>query len=208
LSKSRSAALGELFFGRIDFRSAHDVYANQPYLASDERFIIYDLGIHLLDLARFFMGDVDSLLCQTQRVNPTICGEDVATIMLRMADGASCLVTASYASQWETENYPETLLHLEGSQGTVHLDRGYQLKTIRGDEVTNEAAQPASRVWMTPPAHVVQDSVIAIQRHWVDCLLNDQVPQTSGQDNLKTLELVFGAYQSAETGQPYKIGTL
>ena len=52
--KRAAAELGELFFGRIQFRSAFDVYANQPYLATDERFIVCDLGAHLFDLTRFF----------------------------------------------------------------------------------------------------------------------------------------------------------
>jgi predicted dehydrogenase len=54
-------AIGNPFFGQISFRSAFDVYANQPYLATDDRFIVSDLGIHLLDLARFLMGDVEQM---------------------------------------------------------------------------------------------------------------------------------------------------
>ena len=68
--KRAAAKLGDLFFGRVHFRSAYDVYANQPYLATDERFILYDLGVHLFDLARFFFGEADTLTCHTQRVNP------------------------------------------------------------------------------------------------------------------------------------------
>jgi predicted dehydrogenase len=48
-----SGAIGEPFWGRVSFRSAFDVYAAQPYLATDERFIIQDLGIHILDVARW-----------------------------------------------------------------------------------------------------------------------------------------------------------
>lgn len=205
-TKDRVNIIGDLFFGRIDFRSAYDVFANQPYLAKDEHFIIYDLGIHLLDLARFFMGNMTQLMCQTQHVNPNINGEDVATIMLQNDEGSTCLVTASYYSQWETENFPETLVHLEGNRGTVHLERNYQLKTICDGDITSEDVESERLDWMTPPGHVIQDSVVSIQQHWVSCLDNDKEPQTSGRDNLQTLELVFGAYQSAETGQPYKMG--
>jgi predicted dehydrogenase len=53
----RDGSIGEPFFARISFRTPYDVFANQPYLATEERFIILDLGIHLLDLARCFMGD-------------------------------------------------------------------------------------------------------------------------------------------------------
>jgi D-apiose dehydrogenase len=208
LVQEHSTSIGDIFFGRIEFRTAYDIYTFQPYLAKDENFIIYDLGIHLLDLARFYMGEVASLMGHTRRINPKINGEDAATMMLKMTSGATCLVTASYASQWETENFPETTVHLEGNQGTVHLARDYQFKAVHNGEVVNLHAVPEQLAWMRPPGHIIQDSVIRIQQHWVNCLKTGTEPQTSGKDNMKTLELVFGAYQSAATGQPYQTGTL
>jgi D-apiose dehydrogenase len=74
---------------------------------------------------------------------------------------------------------------------------------VRGGEVINLHATPQKRAWMRPPGHIIQDSVIQIQQHWADCLQTGTAPQTSGKDNLKTLELVFGAYQAAASGQPY-----
>jgi predicted dehydrogenase len=53
----------------------------------------------------------------------------------------------------------------------------------------------------------MQDSALQIQRHWVECLQTGQTPENTGADNLKTLELVFGAYQSIETGQAYRLAT-
>ena len=50
--------IGAPFWGRVSFRSAYDVFSGQPYLATGERFIIEDLGIHILDIARFLFGDV------------------------------------------------------------------------------------------------------------------------------------------------------
>ena len=44
----------------MSFRSGFDVFSGQPYLANGERFIIEDLGIHILDIARFLFGDVVS----------------------------------------------------------------------------------------------------------------------------------------------------
>ena len=69
-AKAEMAAIGRPFWGRVSFRSGFDVYAAQPYLATDERFIIQDLGIHILDVARFLFGDVATLAATTQRVNP------------------------------------------------------------------------------------------------------------------------------------------
>jgi predicted dehydrogenase len=204
--KSHLAAIGDVFFGRVYFRSGYDVYANQPYLAEDERFILYDLGIHLFDLARFFMGEVEHLTCLTQRVNPKIKGEDVATILMKMRSGETCIVDLSYASQCEVESFPQTLVYLEGTEGSISLDRDYRLTIVKGKQVTPETVAPAIYPWSHPPHEAVQESVVNVQRHWVNCLRHNREPDTSGSDNLKTLELVFGAYESAATGLPYRVG--
>lgn len=197
--------LGSLFYGRIHFRSGYDVYANQPYLAEDPRFIIYDLGVHLVDLARFFMGEVVSLYCHTQNINPKVRAEDTATILLKMKNGATCIVEVSYASHPEEELFPQTQLFLEGAYGSVTLGPHYQITLLVNGKSTKIDASPAPFDWCSPPGIPIQESVYHIQKHWVDCLHQSIEPETSGQDNLKTIELVFGAYQSAETNQPYQV---
>lgn len=202
--KEASAGIGELFFGRITWRSAADVYTSQPYLATDPRFIIYDLGVHLLDLARFFLGEVEQLHCLTQRVNPRIRAEDVATILLKMAGGASCMVELSFASRLEEELFPETLAHLEGARGSAVLGPHFRLARASGEEVTRRTVTPRQLGWSTPGREAIQESVVAIQAHWVECLAAGSEPETSGRDNLRTLDLVFGAYESAASGMPYR----
>ena len=204
--KEATKGLGDLFYGRVAFRSAFDVYTDQPYLATDERFIIYDLGVHLLDLARFFMGDVNKLYCRTQRANERIRGEDVATITLELESGATCVVEMSYFSKLEEELFPQSLPHLEGTGGSATMGPNYQLTRVGGEGVTRRHVPPSTFPWSTSPIEVIQESVVAIQQHWADCLRHDREPETSGEDNLKTLELVFGAYESAERGEPYRVG--
>jgi predicted dehydrogenase len=51
--------------------------------------------------------------------------------------------------------------------------------------------------WAEKPWHNIQESVLNIQRHFVECVQGGQEPQTSGADNLKTLALVEAAYLSA-----------
>ena len=197
--------LGTLFFGRISFRSTYDVYADQPYLAYDRRFILYDLGVHLLDLARFFMGEVAQLYCQTQQINPNINGEDEATVLLEMRSGATCVVEASYASKLERELFPQTLVHLEGAEGSATLGPNFELTVVRGSRIDNHTVTPQVFPWSSSPIEIIQDSVVAIEQHWVECLREGREPETSGTDNLKTLELVFGSYASAETNMPCKM---
>lgn len=192
--------IGEVFWGRVSFRSAHDVFSGQPYLARGERFIVEDLGIHALDVARFLFGDATSLAARTRRVNPAIRGEDVATMLLGHAGGATSVVDCSYATVLAREPFPETLVEVDGSRGTVRLDQGYGLTVATRAGARRVDVSPPLLPWASRPWHNIQESVQAIQAHWVACLAGGREPETSGRDNLKTLALVEAAYASAASG--------
>jgi predicted dehydrogenase len=203
-----SGEIGTPFFGRISFRSGYDVFSGQPYLATGKRFIIEDLGIHILDIARFLLGDVSSLTARTARVNSNIAGEDVATMLMDHESGATSVVDCSYATKLATEPFPETLIELDGTAGTIRLAQGYRL-TVTGKSGTRVTdVSPPLLPWTSRPWHNIQQSVLAIQRHWVDCLATGKQPATSGADNLKTFALVEAAYAGAASRQPVRIGDL
>lgn len=199
-------AIGRPFWGRFSFRSAFDVYRNQPYLAEGKRFIIEDLGIHILDIARFILGDVARLSASTQTINPRIAGEDVATILLVHTNGSNSIVDCSYASARSEELFPQTLIEIDGEEGGLKLDAGYKL-TIHNVRTGTKLidCEPPLHAWAERPWFNIQDSVLNIQKHWLECLRTGQEPQTSGRDNLKTLDLVEAAYAAASAGQAVEI---
>ncbi len=193
----KSGEIGDPFFGRVSFRSGYDVFSGQPYLAEGQRFIIEDLGIHLLDIARAFLGDVSHIAATTRRMNPAIQGEDVATMLLNHENGATSVVDCSYATQRFPETFPESLLEIDGSRGTLRLDAGYRL-SVHGVSERQRDVSPVLLPWAEKPWHNIQESVLSIQQHFLDCVTRGVEPQTSGSDNLKTLALVEAAYTSAE----------
>ena len=197
----RSGAIGTPFFGRVSFRSGYDVYAGQPYLAEGKRFIIEDLGIHILDIARALFGEVSAITASTKRVNPKINGEDVATMLLAHHGGVTSVVDCSYATKRDPETFPETLLEIDGTEGTLRLDAGYRLTIQAGGKSETRDVAPPVLPWAERPWHNIQESVAIIQQHFVDCLREGLVPETSGADNLNTLALVEAAYLSAAEGR-------
>ena len=94
-----SGAIGAPSWARISFRTGFDVYATQPYFLTEERLAIADVGIHMLDLARFFMGEVARVSCETQQRNPKLRGEDTATMLLRHERGGVSVVECTYESR-------------------------------------------------------------------------------------------------------------
>lgn len=193
--------IGKPFFGRISFRHDHNVYRNQPYLAMIDRFAILDVGIHILDVARFYFGEARRLTCSIQRANPDIRGEDVATLMLEHESGVTSIVDCSFFSHVVPNPFPQTFVDVDGSNGSIRLGHDYRMDVTSdgGSETVN--VDSALRPWMEKPWHVVQDSVFSIQKHWVDCLTKGVQPATSGTDNLRTLRLGLAGYESAETGK-------
>ncbi|MGP9804852.1 Gfo/Idh/MocA family protein [Paracoccus sp. NSM] len=192
----RGGAIGTPFFGRISFRSGYDVFSGQPYLATDPRFIIQDLGIHILDIARALLGDVTHLAASTTRINPDIKGEDVATMLLDHK-GATSVVDCSYATRRTPETFPETLIEIDGDTGTLRLEAGYRLTIQSAGAEDVRDLSPPLLPWAERPWHNIQESVQIIQQHFVDCIGQGREPETSGRDNLKTLALVEAAYASA-----------
>jgi D-apiose dehydrogenase len=197
-----AGTIGEPFFAQISFRTGYNVYPNQPYLATDERLVLYDMGVHIFDLVRFFMGEVNSLYAQTHRVKPEIRGEDVATALLRHDSGTS--VTAmNYVSAVEHDESILIPVRIEGSRGSLEIHRDYQLNVVSDKQLKSYHVSPVEYSWGSSLGAAIMESVMNIQRHWVECLRNGTEPQTSGADNLKTLELVFGSYQSAAVNMIY-----
>ncbi|MFY0633704.1 MAG: Gfo/Idh/MocA family oxidoreductase [Vannielia sp.] len=197
----RAGRIGTPFFCRGSFRSGYDVFSGQPYLAEGKRFIIEDLGIHVLDVVRALMGDVARVSAVTTRVNPAIKGEDVATILLTHKSGMASVVDCSYATRRSPETFPETLIEIEGPEGTIRLDAGYRLTVQAGGEEEVIDASPPLLDWAERPWHNIQESVVTIQQHFIHCLSEGAVPETSGADNLKTFALVEAAYVSAAEGR-------
>ncbi len=201
----RSGMIGKPFFSRISFRSAFDVFSGQPYLATDEKFIIQDLGIHLLDLSRAISGNVLSVSAKTSRINPSIKGEDVATILLSHVGGATSIVDCSYATKRIPETFPETLLEVDGEEGSLRLASGYQMLIQKnGIEKINDVRPPMFS-WAQRPWHNIQESVLLFQKNYVECCRQGLVPETVGFDNIQTLELVDAAYHSAKEDRVVKI---
>ena len=163
--------------------------------------VILDLGVHMLDVARYLMGEATRVYCQTQSVKPGIAGEDMATIVLRHEGGATSVVECSYASKIHPDPFPQLSLQIEGTAGSLRLSPGYRLSVFSNGEASENDVSPRMPPWSTPPWHGTQESVLRIERHWVDCLREKREPETSGADSLKTYALVFSAYQSARLGQ-------
>lgn len=115
--------------------------------------------------------------------------------------GRTSIVDCSYATMLSKEPFPETLIEIDGTNGSLRLRQGYQLEVVTAGEAQTIDVSPPLLPWASKPWHNIQESVLAIQQHWIESLATNTQPETSAADNLLTLALVEAAYQSADTQQ-------
>ncbi|HYP12498.1 MAG TPA: Gfo/Idh/MocA family oxidoreductase [Bryobacteraceae bacterium] len=197
-----SGAIGEVFRARIEMISGFPVFRNQPFLKQLKQFILTDLGSHTLDTARFLFGEAASVYCQTNRVHSDIQGEDVASVLLRTQSGATVIVQMAYAGNFlERERFPETFIFIEGRTGTLELAADYWVRTTTAAGTHARRYAPPRYAWADPAYDLVHASIVPCQLDLAADLRLQKVAETTGEDNLQTMELVFASYESAESGQ-------
>ena len=173
------------------------VFINQPYTAEMERLILYEFGIHLVDVMRFLLGEVTRVHAWMDRVSPLCKGEDRAVVTLEVG-GATGLIDISWATvEPETHFSQLEQMTIEGDEGSIELlpDQGDILRVTTKSETWQRPAFDVS------PEEAYQASYTAAQRHFIECLRSGKVPETVASDNIKTLAATFAAYESAERKQ-------
>ena len=202
-----SGVIGAPFRARLTMISGFDCWANQPALRELEQFILTDLGTHVLDVTRVLFGEANSLYCQNQKtLAPAVKGENVSTLLLSMgAARTSVVVELGYAKTplepGTRECFPQTRAFVEGPRGSVELCANYIIRatTARGTLVQRHA--PTRYPWANPAYDIAHASIVDCHRNLLGALQKKNRGETTGADNLKTLELVFAAYDSAKSGQ-------
>ncbi len=191
--------IGTAFRAHIDMISGFPVFANQPFLKELKQFILADLGTHILDVARFLFGEAQNLYCQTRRVHPDIKGEDVATVLMRMGAAKTTVVCQmAYAENaLEREVFPQTLMFIEGEKGSIELAPDYWVRVTTAEGTLAKRFPPPRYSWADPAYDLVQASIVDCHADLLAALMEKRPAETTGEDNLKTLRLVFGAYDSA-----------
>jgi len=173
------------------------MFINQAYTADVDRLILYEWGIHLIDVMRFLFRDVTSVYARMDKVSALCKGEDRALLILEVG-GVTGLIDISWATV-DGEAQPSQLeqVTIEGDEGTIELrpDQGDILKLATRSQVWQRPALDAT------PEEAYQASYTAAQRHFIECLRDGRTPETAAGDNLKTLAAAFAAYESATLNQ-------
>jgi predicted dehydrogenase len=190
--------IGIPFRARVDMISGFPVFDNQPFLKTLKNFIITDLGSHILDVARVLFGEAGSLYCRTHKIHSDIAGEDVATIVMNMGGRTTVTCNMAYAGNYlEHDHFPQTCIFVEADRGSVELGPDYWLRVTTRDGTLSKRVPPPRYSWADPDYDVVHASAVPCNANLLRALKGEGPAETTGEDNLRTVRLVFASYESA-----------
>ena len=65
-----------------------DAYlGRQPFFRDYPRLLVYETGVHFIDMFRFLFGEIETVSAHLRRLNPVIKGEDSGQIFLTFDNG-------------------------------------------------------------------------------------------------------------------------
>jgi predicted dehydrogenase len=112
------------------------------------------------------------------------------------------VVEMAYAgTPLERERFPETFIFVEGPLGSIELGPDYWVRVTTAEGTHAKRCPPPRYAWADPAYDVVHSSIVPCQANLLKALRGEEPGETAGEDNLKTVRLVFACYDSAAAGQ-------
>jgi D-apiose dehydrogenase len=186
---------------------AHDHYYNRAstrgWRKDETRLEISIFSIHILDRIRTFAGvPPKTVSAVTRHWDPSVVGETFTHLRVEFENDA----VGTMVSSWHALTLPESRLRIDGTLGSaISLS-----DSAVGDRATVRI-QTSDGELQEQSFHEEQAMSHAMGRsmgHLLDAIETGTEPPHSGRDNLQTMEIVDGAYLSAERGEPVSVEEL
>lgn len=178
---------------------------------------LIDLGVHMIDLARYLMGKpkaVSAYGITNSAIGPqenikhharylskdplkTSDVEDFASAMIRFDNGAALQVEVSFNAHVEKD---ELTLELLGEKGGLTIEPELRMHTVQNDILTD----------ITPVYTIPQDAFSAFFareiEHFVALVRGEEtICRNPSEDGIALMEILDAIYKSAEIGGEVKI---
>ncbi|KGD96476.1 MULTISPECIES: Gfo/Idh/MocA family oxidoreductase [Rhizobium/Agrobacterium group] len=198
-----SGAIGELTGVHCDFFIAPHFGGFREQM---ENVLLLDMAIHTFDAARFVSGKRPlSVYClETNPAGSWYAHGASANAIFKFSDDVAFTYRGSWCAEGRRTSW-ESAWRLVGSKGMLTWDGEEAFEaTVAG---TGEGLLRGHRAIDVPPPPREEEthghaSVIA---DFLNAIRSGHPPETAGFDNIKSLAMVFGAIESARTGQPVAI---
>lgn len=195
--------LGRLTFIRL--RQAHDwggtgVRPSFATFASSGGGTLLDNGSHMMDLARYFGGNVRDLFARTATLGFDVEVEDTSLVSLQFESGA----LGSVENAWTATGWEEAF-SLYGTKGALEYtnrsgtpEMRFVHRTSPGTDWNQQDVTTYRFGGLDPHSRNVADFLAAIRgERGVIC---------TGEDGREAVRLILASYESARKGRPVVLG--
>ena len=90
---------------------------------------------------------------------------------------------------------------IEGTEGSIELAMDYWVRLTTSDGTLARRYPPPRYAWADPAYDLVHASIVPCNADILQALRTGERAETDAEDNIKTVRLVFGAYDSSARGQ-------
>ena len=176
-----------------------DAYMNrQPYFREMERLLIYETGVHFVDVFRYLGGEITKVYARLRTLNRNIKGEDFAWVQVDFANGMLGLIDANRFNENKAEDARLTFgnVLIEGDKGSLRLydDGGIGLQPLGKPE--------SPHAYHFEKINFSGDCVYNTQKHFIECLVSGDAFETDVSGYLRNLMVQDKIYESNEKGIP------
>jgi predicted dehydrogenase len=173
-----------------------------------------DIGVHMLDVAHYLMGNpkpVSVYGSVYSEFGPRKKGlggwgtpdwdgffdvEDLALALIRMEDGSTLSLEASWAVHMDTSN--DIFIHLMGTDG------GAVITDNASASLCGELFEQPSTIDVSTPENALHPR-IGLSQHFVDCIRNQETPITDAFSGMVNNLIIDAIYESARTGKSIEL---
>ena len=161
--------------------------------------------IHQIDLMRYYIGDIKSVNAVNRSVRRT-GAEEYACAILEFENGVignvlliSPSTRSPVGSRYTLYGDDGTIISTQSENRFFQFSHGLIASKKRGNEAdTFNDFAPLAPVMDGLPT---DDPFVNEILHFAACCRDKKEPLTSGRDNLGTVKVIFGIYESFKTGQ-------
>ncbi|HEX3175192.1 MAG TPA: Gfo/Idh/MocA family oxidoreductase [Methylomirabilota bacterium] len=165
---------------------------------------LFNSGTHMIDLMRFFLGEVSWGLAVANGGCPAPAGDANVDALLGFVSGARAALQVQ-----DVQDYAIFTLRLHGRRGTAVVDRfGFEVERTPVRDCAEFSGYKELDVHGTRWDGQSRSFMAPLVEHAVACLEGRDQPVSRGEDGLAALEVLFALKTSAERGgEVIQVGT-
>ena len=168
-----------------------------PWIYAGNRLEVMFHSIHYVDSLRYLFGQPNYVFTSGSRApGETTCAETKTLTVWEYNSGLQVLIDACH-STWTDDHY--AIFRFEGTEGVIKGTIGLMYNYPAGRPDTLEfMSKKNPGYWFSPRLDSlwIPDAFVGPMASLLRAVEDDTEPETSGQDNLQTLQVVFAEYRS------------